>query len=209
MNFYTCDSEFYKCEDGVIRWIYELSLWKNPTIIISLLKVFLLASFFPVTIVGLITLFESGFVEAFKASLTVFGIILPIMLALLALSYPIVAILYGGKYCVLFEMDEVGVKHNQLDKNIKKSQAINILGIAAGIVSSNPTIVGAGVLSYFKKSSYSEFSKVRKIVTKKRRSVIYLNEFLERNQVYVPSENFDMVLDYIVSRCNGAVVKKG
>ncbi len=206
MSCDTCKPEFYKSNDGVIRWVYELNMWKNPTIMITTIKVFFLASLVPGILVGIITLLESGFIEAVRVSLVVASIVIPIMLALLALSYPIVAITNGGKYCVLFEMDHIGVKHNQLDKNINRNQAINILGIAAGIVSGNPTLAGAGVLSYFKKSSYSEFSKVKKIVANKRRGVIYLNETLERNHVYVSKENFDTVLDYIIARCNRAVV---
>ena len=47
MSCDTCNTEFHKGNDGVIRWIYELNMWKNPAIIITTLKVFFLASLAP------------------------------------------------------------------------------------------------------------------------------------------------------------------
>ena len=59
-----------------------------------------------------------------------------------------------------------------------------------------------------KKNSYSDFKKVKKIVLKPSRNVIYLNQALERNQVYAEPDSFQQVADYIIQRCPKATVVK-
>ncbi len=202
------DSELYNCTDGIMRWVYELNMWKNPTIMITSAKAFFLAALVPAVLVGAITFFEDGFMEAARVFSMVAGIVMAIMAVLLVLAYPLTAIINGGKYCVLFEMDDTGVKHNHLEKDVKRSQAVTFLCVAAGLASGNLGVAGAGILSNVKKSSYSNFSKVRKIVVNRKRGVIYLNEAVGKNQVYASKENFDTVLDHIVARCKKAEIKK-
>ena len=48
---------------------------------------------------------------------------------------------------------------------------------------------------------YSEFDKVRKVKSYPRRGLIKVNERFSHNQVYVFSEDFDFVNDYIISHC--------
>ena len=47
---------------------------------------------------------------------------------------------------------------------------------------------------------YTEFTDVRFIRPARGRNTIYVNN----NQVYVPDEDFDMVLDFIRGRCPNA-----
>ena len=111
--------------DGVMRWVHELSLWKNPTVLIATAKVLLLAASVPALLVGLLALVEGDGIGAALGSVAqVGGIVVGIVAVLLLIAYPLTAILQGGRYCVVFEMDERGVRHTQLRKQFERNQAL-------------------------------------------------------------------------------------
>jgi hypothetical protein len=103
-------------------------------------------------------------------------------------------------------MDENEVKHIQLPRQFKKAQALGLLTALVGVASKRPTTAGAGLLSAARNSSTSEFRLVRSVKARRRLNVIKVNQLLNRNQVYVPDEDFDFVYDWIKSRCTN--VKK-
>lgn len=192
--------------DGVLRWTYQMNMWRNPTIFITTAKVILLAAAVPVLLVVVLALVESGVRESLNALLVVAPYVFGIMLALLMLAYPLIAILNGGKYCVVFEMDDEGVNHIQMDKQFRKNQVLAFLTVLAGLASGNPQTAGAGLLAGTKRSSYSRFSKVKTIVARPRRHVIHVNESLLRNQIYAPAEFYETIQQHILSRCPKAKV---
>jgi len=187
--------------DGVLRWTYELNMWKNPTILITLIKGLSLAAAVPVLLVVVLALVENGVTESLNALSVVLPGIFGIMLGLLMIAYPLAAILNGGRYCVVFEMDDVGVKHTQMDKQFRKNKVVAMLTVLAGIASGKPQIAGAGLLAGSKRSSYSKFAKVKKIVSKPRRHVIYVNESLNRNQIYADDKIYGLIEKHITSKC--------
>lgn len=187
--------------DGVIRWTYDMNMWKNPTLLITTAKVLLLAASVPVLLAVILALVESGIRESLHTLLVVSAYVFGIMLVLLAFAYPLIAILNGGKYCVVFEMDDEGVKHIQMEKQFSKSQVLSMLTVLAGMASGSPQTAGAGLLAGAKRSSYSSFSKVKTIVARPRRNVIFVNESLNRNQVYAAAADYTKILEHIVSRC--------
>lgn len=129
------------------------------------------------------------------------------MVGLAIIAYIIIAVLNGGKYCVAFEMDEKGIRHIQMDKQFKRSQVLSMITVLAGALANNPTAMGAGLLANAKKTSYSQFSKVKNIKAKRNLNIIYVNESFERNQIYVSREDFNSVYDYIAKRCKKANIK--
>jgi hypothetical protein len=199
-------SELFCGDDGVWRWTYELSLWRNPTVLITLIKVILLASLIPVLVTGAITLFESGPLESLRVIGIVLGYVLGIMLVLMILAYLAVALVFGGKYCVVFEMDAQGVKHIQMEKQFGKNQLLAMLTVITGAATGISQAAGAGLLAGSKRSSYSKFSRVKSIVLHPHRNVIYVNEILSRNQVYAPAEFYETIQQHILDRCPKAKV---
>ena len=189
------------CEDGKYRWIYEMNMLTNPTIFLTVLKIFfyiilagwLLFGFFLYVIHG----DWPGFWGMGKASLIALGI----MAVLTALGVLGLAAIYGGKYVVLFEMDENEVKHIQLPRQVKKAEALGMLTALVGVLANKPSAAGAGILAAGKNSSTSEYKKVRRVVPRRALHLIKVNQLLEKNQIYVPKEDFDFVYDYIKSRC--------
>ena len=189
------------CPDGKYRWTYEYQMQKNPTILITVLKVMLLSFGIVLGFLLLINLIGGDFRYWDRSSYLSFArgmlIFLIIMLALGAVSYLILAAIYGWTYQVLFTMDEHGVEQMQMKKDFRKTQAIGWLAAAAGVVSGNISGIGTGILAATRMSSSSEFSRVKKVKAVRSRHVIYVNQTLEHDQVYAEDPDFDFVLNYI------------
>lgn len=194
-------TEVRLCRDGKYRWKYEVNMFTNPAIFITVLKVF----FF--TIVGLFVVFGfflyvihgdwEGLWWMTKGMLIALGG----FFVLSVLGYLIVAWMYRGKYIALFEMDETQVKHTQLPTQLKQAQKMAFLTVLVGIFAKRPSTAGAGMLAASKNASISEFAKVRKVKSRRWMHLIKVNQLLDHNQVYVRKEDFDFVYDYIKSRC--------
>jgi hypothetical protein len=193
--------------DGVLRWAYEMSMWKNSTIPKTIAKVVIFASIIPALLVTFLTL-DEGLVDAAKVFIRVAGLVLGIMAVLFLLAYIIVSVTYGGKYCVVFEMDTKGVKHIQMQKQFKKGQVLSILTVLAGVAAGSPQTAGAGLLAGARNSSYSSFQKVIHVVADPKREVIYVNEIIKKNQVYAAPEDFEAVFNYLAEHCKKAKISR-
>lgn len=188
--------------DGKYRWIYALNLYKNPTVfrLVWLILMGITLAIFAVTAVadlvngGVATVVDNlPFMLGFALGMTV----------LVGLGYLLYAVMMGGRYVVMFEMDETGVNHKQIPAQAKKAKAIGAATMLAGMAAGRPTAVGIG-LNAQRTEMYSDFAKVRAVKACPRRHLIKVNGRLTRNQVYVPTEDFDFVRDYIIARCPNA-----
>ena len=188
-------------EDGKYRWIYELKLCKNPSIILVVFKVFFYIFLVAWLILSCRDLIIEKDISVFLDDTKHMLLFCLFWSVLIVVAYLIVAAIYKGKYIVLFEMDENGVLHRQLKEQVKKSKALGFLTAMSGMASGRMTTVGAGILAATKSSSYSSFDSVRKVKAYRRFHLIKVNEPFCKNQVYVSSEDFDFVLDYIRSHC--------
>ena len=164
-------------QDGKYRWVYEMSLFKNPTIFWLIWKIF----FF--IILGFI-IFASvlGTFDNILDCLKSFGYFVGGMTLLSGIGYLIYALIMGGKYIVIFEMDEEGVNHKQCPQQAKKAEALAMLNRYGMLI---------------RTEMYSEFSKVREVKAYPKTNVIKVNGLLEHNQVYAENEDFDFVLNFI------------
>ena len=187
-------------DDGVYRWAYEMSLLKNPTVLLLLYKIFGwiclgLWAFTTVISVGDPHFWWDGFLK----NLLFFAIFTAGMLVLVTISYLIYAAIMGGKYCVLFEMDENGIRHTQMAKQVKKAEVLSLITVLVGAAAKNPTAIGTGLLSSSKTSMYTSYDKIRKVKEKRRSCTIILTAFGGQNQIYTEREDYDFVLGYINS----------
>ena len=193
------------CSDGKYRWMYELSLLRNPTMFLTVSKVMALSA----GIVWLIMLIATAFQgdldwEQFLFLLKLIGIVLGIMIALTVISLLVLAALYHGKYIAVFEMDENQVTHIQVPRQFKKAQVIGVLTALIGLASKNPTVAGAGLLSASRNTMTSTYDRVRRVKGFRKRNLIKVNQRLFKNQVYVRDEDFVFVYDFIKSHCPNA-----
>ena len=103
-------------------------------------------------------------------------IVLAIFFGLTILGVLLVAAKYGGKYIVLFEMDEKGIVHMQEPKQFKKAQRLGAVTAMAGAAGGSLSTAGTGMLAASRNSSTSEFSKVRKVKPRRWLHVIKVNQ---------------------------------
>ncbi len=198
----------YLCPDGKYRWVYEFSMIRNPTILLTIWKIFggiilvmLVLSFF-------IELFQGNAADWFTSLLDPGILIVPgIMLVLSLIGYFIVAAMYGWKYMVLFEMDEEKVVHQQMPKQFEKAEAMGWLTTFVGALAGSPTTMGSGLLAASRSTLSSTFEYVKKVKRNKALNVIYVIELLDHNQVYAKKEDFDFVWEFITKRCTKAKIK--
>ena len=187
--------------DGQLRWIYEFSLYRNPTILVLVAKILFFVILGLFLLMLLLEIGSADFAAAFTRLARVFAALLAGMLALTAIGYFLYALITGGKYCVLFEMDENGVKHTQMSRQFKKAQWLSLLTVLSGAAAGSVSAMGAGLLAGSKSAVLSEFRKVKAIRISRRWSVIKLRTSdMMHNQVYADGADFDFVLDYIQSR---------
>ena len=101
------DSRVTLCPDGKYRWVYEVPMLKNPSILIDVYKVlgisFGIVWLFNVLIIGC----EDGYtLESFWGITSGFLVLMGVFLVIGYVAYVIVAWTYGWKYVVLFTLDE-------------------------------------------------------------------------------------------------------
>lgn len=193
--------EIRLCKDGKYRWVYKMSLLKNPTIFLTVFKLFagvvlgmfLVFGFFLFVIHG----DWKGLWEMTKAM----GLVMAIFFGLTILGVLLVAAMNHGKYIVLFEMDEEGIAHIVTPEQAKKAQKLGAITAIVGAGRGSLTTAGAGMLAASRDSSTSVFAHVRKVKPRRWLNVIKVNQLLNHNQVYVRKEDFDFVYNYIKSRC--------
>lgn len=189
-----------KCDDGTYRWAYEFNMLKNPIILLTVLKIFLLVLVGIWIIFGLFRIGDDGFADAFVAQTKELLIPAAILFGLSIVGYIILARIYGWKYCVLFEMNETGIRHIQMEKQYKKAQALSWLTAMAGVAAGKPGVMGTGLLAATKNEQATEFSKVKRLRTFRAFHTIKLDSPLNHNQIYAEPEDYDFVLNYISKR---------
>ena len=196
------------CPDGKYRWYYELPMLKNPTVLFTVWKVLGISFGVVFLFVTVIDAFGGGDpLETILFTLKVFLILAGVFFVISLIAYFIVAAVYGFKYMVLFEMDEMSINHIQCKKQFKKAEAIGWITMLAGLAAGKPAIAALGMSSAVRSESRSEFESVRSVKIRKKRNVICVNQLLNKNQVYADGADFDFVAEFIKSRCVNAKIK--
>lgn len=190
------------CPDGKYRWVYDVPMLKNPSILLEVFWV-LGISF---GLVWLFVLLIGGCESHFRLT-DVWGItrgflvLTAVFFVLGCVAYFFVSWYYGWKYSILFIMDEQQVVHKQLPGTEGKARAIGKLTAMAGAASGKPGMVGMGILAANRTSMSSSFSSVRRIKPCRRRHLIKVRERFSRNMVFVADEDFDFVYQYLCDHC--------
>ncbi len=198
-------------KDCTYRWVYEFNLFTNPTILLTIIKIFL--GIIVALIVFGIALTIPDLVQGYAGAEDVAGMFVSgggialLFIVLTIIGYAIYAFMNGGKYCVVFTMDDEGITHKQLPKQYEKAQVIGALNAIAGAASGNLSQTGMGILTATHDTTVSTFSSVRSVKGSRALHVIKVNEPLAKNQVYVEPGDYDFVFGYIRDHCPNATVK--
>lgn len=191
------------CDDGKYRWIYPFNMWTNPTILFLIYKIF----FWIFVGIGTFILILNwkhihwNNWELLWEDTWPFLIFIAVFAVIIFLGYAIVAGMYGGKYIIIFTMDENGVNHEQIPEQAKKARKLGMLTAGAGAAGGSLSTMGLGVSVASRTSMYSDFKSVRSVTRGRWGNVIKIREVLSNNQVYVRDEDYEFVYNYIREHC--------
>ncbi len=192
------------CEDGKYRWTYPLDMLKNPSILFVLLKIFGILLSIPLLIALISAAANNDWQKIWDGFIKIWLIVMVVFFVIILISYLIVVWMNGGKYVVNFTMDEKRLIHEQVPVQYERARKVGLLAVLVGIFAKRPAAAGAGALAASRGTSVSMFDKVRRVKPRRGQNLIKVNQSLERNQVYVPDEDFDFVLDFIRKHCPNA-----
>ena len=199
------DSRVTLYPDGKYRWVYEVPMLKNPSILFDVYWVlgisFGLVWLFNVLLIGC----EDGFsLESLWGFTSGFLILMLVFVVIGYVAYVIVAWTYGWKYVVLFTLDEKEVVHQQMPHQMKKAKVLGALTALVGAAAGKPSVVGSGILASSRSTSTSVLANVKRIKARRRQNLIKVNQLLNKNRIFVPDEDFDFVYDFLCQHCPNA-----
>lgn len=190
------------CKDGKYRWVYDVNLYTNPTVFFDVVKVMLMSAVIMIAIVLLIGLFSGGMsMGVLKGLAGGLGLSVVIILGLSVVGYLLYAVITGGKYTVLFILDEKELVHKMYGKSLKKSQLIGNLAMMAGSASGRVGTIGSGMLAKSRTSMTTELKDVRQLKRRRWMNTIEVNQLLSKNRVYMKKEDFDFVYNFLCEHC--------
>ena len=191
------------CTDGKYRWVYEMNLFKDLWVFWTILKIFGGIILGGMLIFLVIEIFGGHDYEGVLKMGLIMG---AIFLGLSILGYLLYAAMMGGKYCVVFTMDNEGILHEQQAKQAKKASVIGDLLVLAGAATGNLTTVGIGMTHGNRSAMHTTFKGTKKLTSIKRSRTIKLDSPMDHNRVWCEDEDFDFVWNYIAARCQGAQI---
>lgn len=199
-NFETEPSaRIQRCPDGKYRWSYEVNLWKNPSILLDLTKVFgiILVGIWFLCVI-LVPLFKGHlrWHRVVDASTGFLWVVLAVAVLCL-IGYVLTGIVSGGRYAAFFVMDEETITHQQMKKEVERAQLIAAINMMA-----DDDMGSAALLAAAQSPFITPFKKVRKIKALRRRHLIKVDELLTKNRIFVENpEDYEFVLRYICEHC--------
>ena len=187
----------YQKKDGSYEWTYCMDLKKDP---LMFEIVFLTLGISFALILG-VMLGAGGFdAEILGIILLCFAVIVLIGL----FSLWLVGKMYGGKYYMVFQMDEEGITMSQISEQAAKTRLISDLSVLTGALTHSPGLISSGIAGRSSTSAHSDFKNVSSVSANRRRNKITLRSLLFFNLIYVADPYYDFVLNYIRSRCKNA-----
>ena len=188
--------------DGKYRWVYEVNMLTNYSILFDVWKVLGISMGIIVLLFVVIAIFDGDWsFDPLTGMASSLGIVVLVMLVLGLIGYFVYAAISGWKYAVLFIMDEKEVVHQQMPNTVKKGQLIGALTILAGLASGRPGVVGTGILAQSRMSMTSTLANVERIIPCRRMNLIKVNQRFAKNRIYVNDEDFDFVYNFLLTNC--------
>ena len=178
--------------DGKYRWVYEVNMLTNYSILFDVWKVLGISMGIIVLLFVVIAIFDGDW-DSLAGMAPVLGIVALVMLVLGLIGYFIYAAISGWKYAVLFIMDEKEVVHQQMPNTVKKGQLIGALTILG--------TVGTGILAQSRMSMISTLADVERLIPCRRMNLIKVNQRFAKNRIYVNDEDFDFVYNFLLTNC--------
>lgn len=120
---------------------------------------------------------------------------------LLVLTALLLLIVYGGKFHLVFFLNEKGISSGWHPDQRKRNHLINTLAFWGGLASGKPTVAGAGALAESRQETFIKWKSVRKINCDPTHFTVYVKGgFGESAAVFCTPENFSAAAAYIRNR---------
>lgn len=193
------------CEDGKYRWTHPLDLLKNPSILFLIYKIGGIVLAIILAIIVIRTAIDGDWAYAWENSIKIILIVTAVLALVIYLGYLLGVGMYGRKFVVHFTLDEERLAYEQEPAQVERTRKFGWLAFLVGMLSDSPVTVGQGMSLAASSSSHTALlADVRRIKTCRAWGLIKANQRLISNRVYVPKEDFDLVLTYLRQHCPNA-----
>lgn len=124
--------------------------------------------------------------------------------ALFLFTYLFILVVWGGKYDVGFQINNVGIHHFALKNQAKKNFITNTITAISGLLSGKPAVSGAGVLAQSKQNILIKWSSIRKVKFIPINKTVMIRAGLTENiALFCTPENYKAVESIIRTKLKG------
>lgn len=121
--------------------------------------------------------------------------------ALFLFTYLYILVVWGGKYDVGFQINNVGVHHFTLKSQAKKNFITNTITVILGLLSGKPAVSGAGMIAQSKQNVLIKWSSISKVkFIPKKKTVMIRAGFTENIALFCTPENYTAVASFIQTK---------
>ena len=201
-------TRIYQDDRGNWHWIYRLPMFKNFSILRTIMKPIGVCCILP-TVLAVILILKNGRSFSDEKEILMLTIGLGVLvLAITVLCYFLVAALFGGNYIFIYTMTDHSLTVNQPAGQAARSMAIGAFTSAAGAVGGNPGVMMAGLAARGNQITSSEFDKILSLKIDPPAGEIRIHSFLTWYSIYVGPDDFAFVAEYLRTRCKNAAISE-
>lgn len=121
--------------------------------------------------------------------------------ALFLFTYLYILVVWGGKYDVGFQINNVGIHHFTLKSQAKKNFITNTITVILGLLSGKPAVSGAGMIAQSKQNVLIKWSSISKVkFIPKKKTVMIRAGFTENIALFCTPENYTAVASFIQTK---------
>lgn len=193
-------------ENGAYHWTYRMNMRKNPTVLITLLKVFG-GIFGGLALIMSLVLVIQGDADEVPQLLLVMAAICAGLCILSAIVWLCMAAARGGWYIIEHSMDEERVVYLSTPEEKRKTRGLAVAGFLLALASDDLTLAGSSMALSASERFDSVYTSVKSIQAVPRRDLIKVNNTLQRNTIYAAPHQYDFVWRYITAHCPNARIK--
>lgn len=201
-------TRLFKDDRGVYHWVYRLPMFRNFSILRTILKAMMLCFLVVLAIPAYILIKNDFHLDDMWLAFGIPALVCVIVLIIAVLCYFLVAWIYGGYYVGIYAMDEEKIAVYQPRDQAEKNQIIGLFSAAAGALDGNWGLVAVGVGLGGALVVETPFAKIRSLKIFPHLNEIRIHSFLTWYTIYVCSEDFELVAEYMESRSvNARIVR--
>ncbi len=191
-------------EKGIYHWIYEMDMKQDRSILRLILKIVLWCMIGILALIMILCLHDGMSLSAFMENAWIILLCLAVIIAICFFAYWLVSKMYGGRYVMLYDMDEEGIAFSQTYDEAEKTRLLAAFSSLAGAAVGNHGLAASGMAAAGNTGGYSRFAKVRRVTVKKNENRIDLYSPFLLNMIYIDPKDFDFVEEFICKRCTKA-----